>query len=190
MTVFECIELFATLTGVAYVVLEILHLNAMWVVGILTGAACAWSFGAQHLWASMGLNMYYIVMSVVGLIQWRRDASKSEDSTIPLRRLTLKTGIWSGAAFVVCTLGLIALLRWLGDSAPALDGVAFGLSIVGTVWLALSFPEQWVIWIVADIISSALCFSTGLTTMGWLYVAYVLSAVYGYIHWMRHGRYI
>ena len=33
MTLVEAIEIFALVTGVAYVVLEILQKNAMWVVG-------------------------------------------------------------------------------------------------------------------------------------------------------------
>ena len=73
MTVIEIIEIFALVTGVAYVVLEILQKNAMWVVGILTGAACAYSFAVQRSWGMMGLNLYYIVMSVIGLVQWRKD---------------------------------------------------------------------------------------------------------------------
>ena len=54
----EYIEVFAAVTGVIYVVLEIMQRNVMWVVGILTAAACAFSFGVQHVWASMGLNIY------------------------------------------------------------------------------------------------------------------------------------
>ena len=58
MTLIEIIEIFALVTGVAYVVLEILQKNAMWVVGILTGAACAYSFAVQRIWGMMGLNIY------------------------------------------------------------------------------------------------------------------------------------
>jgi nicotinamide mononucleotide transporter len=67
--VIQAIEIFALVTGIVYVVLEILQKNAMWVIGILTGAACAFEFAVTHVWASMGLNLYYVAMSVVGLIQ-------------------------------------------------------------------------------------------------------------------------
>ena len=65
----QAIEIFALVTGVIYLVLEILQKNAMWVVGILTSAACAFSFAYQQVWASMGLNLYYVAMSVVGFIK-------------------------------------------------------------------------------------------------------------------------
>ena len=38
MSVIEIIEIFALVTGVAYVVLEILQKNAMWVVARCSGA--------------------------------------------------------------------------------------------------------------------------------------------------------
>ena len=46
-TLISAIEIFAAVTGVAYVVLEILQKNAMWVVGILTGLACAFSLACS-----------------------------------------------------------------------------------------------------------------------------------------------
>ena len=67
MDIVQAIEIFAFVTGIAYIVLEILQKNAMWVVGILTGAACAYSFAVQRSWGMMGLNLYYIVISVIGL---------------------------------------------------------------------------------------------------------------------------
>ena len=80
MSVIEIIEIFALVTGVAYVVLEILQKNAMWLVGILTGAACAYSFAVQRSWGMMGLNLYYIVMSVIGLVQWASSWAPSSSS--------------------------------------------------------------------------------------------------------------
>ena len=183
----RAVEIFATLTGVAYVVLEILQKNAMWVVGILTGAACACSFAAQHVWASMALNIYYMVMSVIGLVQWRRDASAVEAGAIHLNHLSKKTALWSAAIFVVGSLVLIQVLRTLGDGAPELDAVATVLSVIGTWWLAQSYLQQWLLWIVADILTTVLCLTTGQWVMALLYLAYIGSAVYGYIHWKKRG---
>ena len=69
--IIQAIEVFAFITGLAYIILEIGQKNLMWIVGIATGAACAFSFAVQHLWASMVLNVYYVLISIWGLIQWR-----------------------------------------------------------------------------------------------------------------------
>lgn len=190
MTVIQAIEIFALVTGVAYVVLEILQKNAMWVLGILTGAACAFSFGVQHVWASMSLNIYYVVISFIGLAKWRKDGARVAEGAIHLRALPKKVALWSACIFVLGSLAMIFLLRAIGDAEPRLDGAATVLSIIGTWWLAQSYLQQWLIWIVADIITTTLCIVTGQYWMALLYLAYIASAIYGYFHWRKKGVYL
>jgi nicotinamide mononucleotide transporter len=186
----QAIEIFALVTGVIYVVLEILQKNAMWVVGILTASACAFSFGVQHVWASMGLNIYYVAVSVAGFIKWRRDSGKVQEGDIHLSHITKGAAFWSGVAALAGTLAFIWILRKTGDAAPELDAVATVLSIIGTWWLAMSYLEQWLVWIVADVITTTLCIVTGQYALAALYLAYIVSAVYGYFHWKRRGKYV
>ena len=155
MSVIEIIEIFALVTGVAYVVLEILQKNAMWVVGILTGAACAYSFAVQRSWGMMGLNLYYIVMSVIGLVQWRKDGAAVGEDVIHLRPLPKKTAIWR--------------------------------AVGATWWLTRSYIQQWMLWVVADALTTMLCVVNGQYWMAFLYLAYIASAVYGYYHWKKKG---
>ncbi len=187
MNLFQAIEVFALVTGMVYVVLEILQKNAMWVLGILTGAACAFSFGVQHVWASMGLNCYYVVMSFIGLARWRQDGARVAEGAIHLNPLPRKTALWSAIVFVAGSLAAIGLLRATGDAAPELDGMATVLSIIGTWWLAQSYLQQWLLWIVADVLTTALCLTTGQYWMAALYLVYIGSAVYGYCHWKKKG---
>jgi nicotinamide mononucleotide transporter len=188
--VIQAIEIFALVTGIVYVVLEILQKNAMWVIGILTGAACAFEFAVTHVWASMGLNLYYVAMSVVGLLQWRKASGQVEEGDIHLRKVSLKAGILSAVLFTAGTAVMIPVLKATGDPAPFLDAVAVMLSVVGTWWLAQSYLEQWFIWIVADVLTTTLCLTTGQYWMAVLYLVYIGSAVYGYIHWKSRGKYV
>lgn len=189
MSLIEAIEVFAFVSGLAYIVLEILQKNAMWVIGILTGIACAWSFHQQQLYASMGLNLYYVGMSVVGLWQWRKAGKDTPEGALHLEKPSARTWWISGAVFVVGSLALIVLLHRLGDSESAMDAIVTVLSAIATWWLAKSYPQQWFLWIAADLLSTALCLSAGLYWMAVLYLAYTGSAVLGYLHWVRNGRY-
>ena len=188
--VIQAIEIFALVTGIVYVVLEILQKNAMWVIGILTGAACAFEFAVTHVWASMGLNLYYVAMSVVGLIQWRKASGQAEEGDIHLQKVSLKAGILSAVLFTAGTAVMIPVLKATGDPAPFLDAIAVMLSVVGTWWLAQSYLEQWLIWIVADVLTTTLCLTTGQYWMAALYLVYIGSAVYGYFHWKSRGKYV
>lgn len=188
--IIQAIEIFAMVTGILYVVLEILQKNSMWVVGILTGAACAFSFGVQHVWASMGLNIYYVAISVVGFIQWRKASAQTGEGEIHLQELSKKTALWSAIFFVLGSVLLIQILRTAGDAEPRLDAATTMLSVIATWWLAQSYLQQWLLWVVADILSTVLCVVTGQYWMAFLYLIYTASAVYGFFHWKKKGKYV
>lgn len=182
-------EMFSMVTGVIYLVLEVLQKDFMWVVGILTAAAAVVCFSVRGLYASMALNVYYVGVSVLGLIRWRKDREAVPEG-VHLRRLSLREGLWSAVALAAGTAVFYFILRAAGDPAPFLDGFVAVLSAVATWWLTRSIPEQWLIWIVADTLSAVLCAAEGLPWMTALYVFYMLSAVYGWFHWKKQGSYV
>lgn len=190
-------EIFTLVTGVIYIILEIRQKNLMWVVGILTSIAAMWVFFRQGLYASFGLNTYYLVTSVVGLWQWRRDIDRisqdgtaHDDSTVRLKHLSLKTVAVSALAVVAGTLALAMVMEHLENPMSYLDSAVAVLSAVATWWLVRCYIQQWWLWIAADTVSTILCASQGLWWMAALYAAYAVSAIIGYIHWKKHGRYI
>lgn len=190
-------EIFTLVTGVIYIVLEIRQKNFMWVVGIMTSVAAMWVFFRQGLYASFGLNTYYLVTSFIGLWQWGRDRKKleaavenQEGDVIHLNHLSLKTVLVTllAAAAGICLLSW--LMEMLENPMSVLDAAVAVLSAVATWWLVRSYLEQWWLWILADALSTCLCMTQGLWWMTALYAAYTLSAVYGYIHWKKHGVYV
>ena len=72
----DFMQIFTLVTGVIYIILEIRQKNSMWYVGILTSIAAMWVFFRQDLYASFGLNTYYLITSIIGLWQWKRKAKK------------------------------------------------------------------------------------------------------------------
>ena len=96
----DFMQIFTLVTGVIYIILEIRQKNSMWYVGILTSIAAMWVFFRQDLYASFGLNTYYLITSIIGLWQWKRDkdiisTDKTDESgnkdIIHLNRLNWKT---------------------------------------------------------------------------------------------------
>ena len=192
-------EIFTLITGVIYIILEIRQKNFMWVVGILTSLAAMYVFFCQGLYASFGLNTYYLVTSFIGLWHWRRDKEilqAESDDSVHLNRLTRSAALVS---VVVAVLGIMALtfgmkqLARLGlqeNPMSLLDATATMLSVVATWWLVKSYIQHWWLWIIADALSTALCMSLGMWWMAALYGAYTASAIIGYRHWKRNGTYL
>jgi nicotinamide mononucleotide transporter len=206
----DFMQVFTLVTGVIYIILEIRQKNLMWVVGIATSLAAMWVFFRQGLYASFGLNTYYLITAFLGLWQWGKDRqklgasapkkaksakksdrpAKKDAPTIHLNRLPWKTVIISALVMVAGTFSMAQLMQLLENPMSYLDSAVTVMSVVATWWLVRAYIQQWWLWIVADALSTYLCVSQGMWMMAVLYGAYSLSAIYGYIHWKRHGQYI
>ena len=194
----DWMQIFTLVTGVIYIVLEIRQKNFMWVVGVATSVAAMWVFFRQGLYASFGLNTYYLITSFVGLWQWRKDrkrlvgnqSSGQADDVIHLNRLTTSTLLISAVIAVVGTVALAWLMELVENPMSYLDAAVTVLSAVATWWLVKSYIQQWWLWIAADLLSTILCASQGMWWMTALYAAYTLSALIGYNHWKKKGQYV
>jgi nicotinamide mononucleotide transporter len=195
----DFMQIFTLVTGVIYIVLEIRQKDFMWVVGIATSLAAMWVFFRQGLYASFGLNTYYLITSFIGLWQWGKDkrkltkggsTRKKDAPSIHLNRLGWKTVAVSALVVAAGTWGLAQVMEALENPMSYLDAGVAVLSAVATWWLVRSYIQQWWLWVVADALSTILCATQGMWWMTALYAAYTLSAVYGYIHWKKHGHVI
>lgn len=192
----DWMEIFTLVTGVAYIYLEVRQKDFMWIVGLVTSAAAVYVFTGRGLYATAALNVYYLAVSFWGLYQWRRDRRSLEkkdvgnDDVIHLRRMTARTAVVSAIAYAIFTALLVYLMEKVGDSMSFLDAVVTVLGAVGTWWLSRSYKEQWLLWIVADILTVVMCLMQDMYYMAALYVVYTACAVYGYFHWKRRGVYI
>ena len=199
----DFMQIFTLVTGVLYIIYEIRQKNFMWVVGIATSLAAMWVFFRQGLYASFGLNTYYFITAFIGLWHWRRDKKAlkenidAKEDTIVLNRLSLKTVLASAVIVVIGSVLLSEGMSYLHEQGllaenpmSMLDSATTVLSAVATWWLVKSYREQWLLWIVADSMSVALCATQQMWWMAALYLAYVAAAIYGLRYWKRVGMYL
>lgn len=161
-------QIFTLVTGVLYIIFEIRQKNIMWVVGIATSLAAMWVFFRQGLYASFGLNTYYLITAFIGLWHWRRDrqtmlsagsssigpgsspvmsneveTSSQATDVIILNRLTVKTVLVSA---IVTVLGVVVLstgMEWLHDSGLLAENP---MSLLDSAVTVLSAVATW--WLV------------------------------------------
>lgn len=196
---FDWLEIFTLVSGLLFLVLEIRQSNWMWAVQILTGITSVILFYRQGLYASMALNFYYIVAAVWGVISWRRDSGTDlntnssagyEQNSIHLRKLTAKVIIVSILLQIIGTAVMLWGLRLLGDPMSGLDAGITVLSLIATWWLIRTYKEQWLLWILADLLYVFMCYAQGMYFMSGLYAFYTVSAIYGFIHWRNNGKFV
>jgi nicotinamide mononucleotide transporter len=66
------IEIFGAVTGIIYVFLEIRQTIWLWPVGIVTSAVYIWVFFTGKIYADMSLQVYFLVISLLGWYWWVR----------------------------------------------------------------------------------------------------------------------
>ncbi len=66
-------EIFGFVSGLLYLILEIKQNKWMWLVNFITAVLYAVIFAQSKLYAAMGLQIYYVLISVYGFIIWQKD---------------------------------------------------------------------------------------------------------------------
>ena len=193
----DYIQIFASIPGVVFLTLQVLHNKWMWVFQMLTSAAFAIVYGRAMLWANMTLNIYYVLMAVNGILLWAHVARKAlvggapaDDKTIHLVRVTPKIALISLGIFVVGSLAIIPILKMLDDPRPVFDGMVLCMSAIGSWWLTRSHIQQWFIWMVADTMLFILVLTQGLYWAAATNAFYIAASFIGYFNWRKKGVYV
>ena len=136
------------------------------------------------LYGEFIINIYYSVMSILGWYLWSRRNNGQEE--FPISIMNSKEYKISGLIFTV-TLLFIALVYHFFDKFTDLtayvDAFTTALFFVGMWLMAKRKIENWIVWIIADIISVPLYFYKGLTFSSLQFIVFTIIAILGYIEW-------
>lgn len=180
------IEIFGVVTGILYVILEVRQNSLLWPLGLLTSATYIYVFFQGKFYADMGLQVYYVLISIYGWYYWSRGGERSDEGKLPVTRAGSRQLLLLLLIFFLAWTGIYFLLDRLTDSTvPLGDSFTTALALVATWMLARKIIEHWFLWIVANLVSIALYIYKGLYPTVILYAIYALMAVYGYLEWKK-----
>ena len=186
------IEIIGAVIGLIYLFLEYKASVWLWPVGIVMSLFYVGIFFHGKFYADAAVYLYYIGANTYGLLAWTRSrrrelpADSTDSSEIPITH-TPKKQILPLAAIAIALWGLLywILSTFTDSNVPLGDAFTTALSIVAMWMLAQKYLEQWMLWIVVNIVSTALYFWKGLYPTGVLFIFYVIVAVIGYFHWKK-----
>lgn len=176
------LELIATIVGMIFVILEVKQKMGMWCANMLSSSMIVAISCHQMLWGTMALNIYYVVMSFVGIYQLNKDKSQTS-SDIVVRPITKKVVLTSIIVFLFSSIVLVFLLKLLNDPQPILDALVMPASFIATYWLTKSYIQHWYIWIVADALMTVLFMLQGSYSVAFMYSFFLGASIVGFIHW-------
>lgn len=139
------------------------------------------------LYGEFIINIYYSVMSILGWYLWSKRTNGQEE--FPISIMNLKEYKISGLIFTV-TILFIALVYHFFDKFTDLtayvDAFTTALFFVGMWLMAKRKIENWIVWIVADIISVPLYYYKGLTVSSLQFIVFTIIAILGYLEWRKY----
>lgn len=192
----------ASIAGVLCVVLVAKGNIWNYLFGIINVSMYAYISYKASLYGDAALNaLYYVPMQFIGWWQWRKRGAAMTASEaaghcvqVKARRFT-----WHQRLLLAlgCTAAVIAcgyVLKHFGDPQPFKDSATTVLSIVAQALMALAFMEQWVLWIITNVISVVMwciCVARGeahAAVMVIMWVFYLLNSLNGFRVWLKLSR--
>lgn len=136
------------------------------------------------LYADMGINFVYFIMSIYGWYMWsRKDVEKY---VLPISWCKAKDHVVSAVMLIVFFISLSYFLTHYTDSnVPLIDSATTSIFIVGMWLMARKKIENWIYWIIGDIISIPLYFYKDLALTSIQFTVFLILAIMGYIEWRK-----
>ena len=136
------------------------------------------------LYADMGINAFYFIMSVYGWYNWSRKIDTSH--RVPISKATRIQLIISLMAFFVFFLLLwYVLVRFTDSVVPIWDSFTTSIFIVSMWLMALKKIENWLGWIIGDALVIPLFAYKGLIFTSFQYIVFLALAISGYLEWRK-----
>lgn len=144
-----------------------------------------------QLYADMGINFFYTMMSIYGWYVWTR---KDEHKLVrPIRWNTKKQQAFGIAMIPVLYIIIYALLytfkqddpEYMQSYIPYVDSLTTSIFLIGMYFMAQKRIENWIYWIAGNVVSVPLYFVKGLVFTSFQFTVFLVLAVLGLMAWIK-----
>lgn len=155
-----------------------------WPTGIVNVSLFIVVFHQARLYADMGLQVVYVVLCTYGWYAWVRGGPGHGALVVRRASSILLAGLGVAGLGGAALLGTV--LHYHTDaSLPFVDAATASFSLVAQVLQARKYLENWVVWIVVDIVYVGMYLYKALFLTAGLYAVFLGLAVVGLRAWRR-----
>ena len=185
------LELFAALLGIISVWYARKENILVFPFGIVNVAIYVYICFAAHLYANAGINVVYLISNLYGWYMWSRTDENSQK--LQIQRNTPKQNTIAWSAVVVIYVAVFFLLRYVNRTdvdymqsyLPYIDSFNAAFFLVATILMALKKVENWIFWIIGDVVSIPIYASQGLYFTSGQYTVFLVLAILGWREWKK-----
>lgn len=180
------VEILATLSGLAFIILLIRDRVACWPFGILSSLLSIYLFVEGKLYSEAVLYLYYVIMGFWGWLRWQR-RSADDNNPVVHYGLPANLGIIVIASLVALALGSF-FAGYTDAQRPYIDAFTTAFSFAATYLEVKKVLETWVYWIVLNSASIWLYLDRSLDIYAGLICVYAVLSVWGLWRWWQLYR--
>jgi nicotinamide mononucleotide transporter len=154
--------------------------------GLINTAIYVFLLWKWSLLGDMMINAYYFAMSIYGWYHWTRKTNNVV--TFPIASISKQEIKLSVIIFLVTVVFVVAIYLFFDkftDWTSYVDTFITGIFFVGMWLMAKRKIENWIFWIIGDLISIPLYFAKGYSFTSFQYLIFTIIAVFGYIEWKK-----
>lgn len=181
----QLLQILGIVLGLLYLWLEYKADIRLWIVGLLMPLVHGTLYFVAGLYADASMQVYYVLAGVYGWIVWR-NAPKKQESPLRITHTPLHSILPLFGVYAAAHAGLYWLLtEFTNSTVPFWDSFTTALCIVALWMLSRKYVEQWLVWLVVDIVSVGLYLYKDIPYTAGLYALYSALAIAGYMRWRK-----
>lgn len=154
--------------------------------GIIATIITVYLLYKAEYFADMTLNIYFSIMSIYGWINWSR--IKDNEHVYKISRTNDKQKIIGILLFFLTIVVTYCVYHLFGKEIKPenyIDIVTSGIFFTGMWYMAMKKIENWILWIIGDVIAVPLYAYRGLGMLSLQYVFFTILAIFAYLEWRK-----
>ena len=187
---YQSLDITLEITGVVFGLLSVWlakknHIG-VFPTGMISTSIYVYLLLKWGLVGDMMINAYYFGMSVYGWVIWTQ--VNDQQQTTPISRINKQEWRYLLLLFVGSLGFVYGVYQWFGlwnSSTAVIDTLTTAIFFSGMWLMALRKIENWIFWIVGDIISVPLYLFKGFSFTSLQYLIFTFIAIYGYLEWKK-----
>ena len=135
-------------------------------------------------------NMFYFVTMIWGIFVWKSNEVTNEDGTedVIAKKFTTLQWVLSIIGTIVLTFLMGLWLESIGSAQAYTDAATNVMAIFAQLLMVRRYREQWIWWIVIDVLCIKLWFVAGNWSMVAMYIAWTANCIYGWVNWSKLNK--
>ena len=181
------VEWIAAVAGAISVYLSARENIWSWPTAIVNVGLYIFIFRESGLYSDMGLQVVYLVLSIYGWYEWLHGGANM--SKLEVSKASGRVWLISGVSGVLGGIVIWSIThRFHGVSIPSIDAALTATSLVAQWMMTRKILENWILWIIADIVYVPMYIYKHLYVTSGLYFVFLVLAIMGLVEWKRSYR--